>query len=101
MVYESPNATNFVEWMQYNNSVTCLGGECWFGVAILIMLYVVVIVSLKQFDISEGMATAGFITSISAILLRVLGLVSSGVVIAFVMLAIIGVVYLFIKGTKS
>lgn len=98
MPFDAPtNVTNFVTWMQYNNTVT----DNMFGIGILVMLFIVVFIAFKQYETEQAFASACFISLIASIMLRVVGLVGSNVVLVFVILSAISAVLLYLKSSRQ
>lgn len=97
MAFDNPNITNMTAWMQYNNTVT----DNWFGLAILIVFFIVMFLALKNYSTEQAFATASFASAIVAVLLRVVGLVGDNVVIGMAILAVLGLVFLYVAGNRK
>ena len=68
----SSNITSFQEIISYAN----IASEGWFGVGILASLFVILAITMfMNGKEKEGLATAGFITSLVAIMLRIINLI--------------------------
>jgi len=72
MVFPQPNITRPYELITYSNTVT----DGMFGVIILLCLFIVIFMSLKTYKTSAAMGAACFITTLLAIMLRLMGALS-------------------------
>jgi len=75
------NATNIADLVTYINSTT----NNWFGLLVLLSVFVVVFVAGLRRDVLASLSTSMFITTIVGILFRALGLIDN---IIFVLLII-------------
>jgi hypothetical protein len=71
------------------NTNSTIGG--FFGVGILIAIAVVSFISAKTFSSEKAFSFSGFLTLLSAIILRFMGLISDGIMY-FVVIAFTGIV---------
>lgn len=69
--------------------------EGWLGLGLLIIIFAVTFFALRGYDVRKSFATSCLITSISAILLRVIGIVNDLVFWVCLILAIIGFLSIF------
>lgn len=73
--FRYPNSTDvssIVNLLGYNNDVT--GG--WFGLVILIMVFVISVLSLKTFEMNKAVTAAAFFTAIVGLLFRLMGILA-------------------------
>lgn len=88
------NATRFYQLWEFSNTAT----QNWFGIAVLIMFWVVAFFGTKNYDTPRAFAFASTITMMVAILLRAANLVNGFAVMVFVIMASVSVVYLYKAG---
>lgn len=91
--YPDNNITGIVSLMQYSNELT----SGLLGVGFLIIIGFVAFISTKRYGTEESFGFAGFITMISAILLRFLDMISDDVLLIVVVLFILSVIGLMRK----
>ncbi len=70
--YNMSNATNFIELLVDLNEVT---GEL-FGISIMIMIFFIMFLSMKNFETEKALTSSLFITSMSGFFLFLMGIVS-------------------------
>ena len=101
MVYENPvNLTGLIELFQYSNRVT----NNVFVIMLLITVYLVPLIYLllRDYKWDEASMTAGFIVSITAVLLRVTEVTTVDRYIFFAIATIIiPLVVIFLKDTST
>jgi len=91
MTYIYPtNVTNLAGYLRYADIVT---GHL-FGIAILLCVFVILLVRMKDYPLTKSFGSAAFATGILAILFRAIGLVSDLVVMFAVGLIIVGFIML-------
>lgn len=66
-----------------------------FGLGILIVIGIVAFITSKTFATDKALAFSGFLTLLSAILLRFMGLISDGIMYAFVIIFTAIVIFLW------
>jgi len=92
------NQTDFVDVMEYANVVS----DNVYGFGILIALFVIILLHLKMNgdDFPSCIAVSGFITSIAAVFLFLLGIVDSSHLFLCIFVAVIGIVWTFINNSS-
>ena len=91
------NTTKMADIALYVNSVT-MG---WFWPLILIALFVILLISFKQYPMERAFATSSFITTIIAIMMGIIGLVSFYVVVLCGVVTAIAVIVLRSSNNKE
>ena len=92
--YDFQNLTNtssLVEQLQYTNDTLTLG---WYGTLVLIGFFLVLFLMFKDYETKERFAGAGFLTTLVAILLKILNLVSEYVILIFILVTVGGIISL-------
>jgi len=92
--YPDNNITGIVTFLQHVNSMTVVGGTSFLGVGILIIIGFVSFLSTKAYSSDKALGFAGFLTLISAILLRFMELINDSVLIITVIIFIASVIFL-------
>lgn len=87
------NVTGFATLMDYMNYST----DNYFGLLLLIAIFVVLFVSMKFYETDKALAGASFVTLIIAVLFRSLNIIGDIVLFALVILVIVSVVYIFLE----
>ena len=88
------NVTGFQGLIEYAN----IASNGWFGVGILLSLFTIITISMLYAGREkEGVAVAGFITTIIAILMNVIGLLPNLVLIMTIMIFFVLVLLLYWK----
>ena len=87
--FAEPNVTNVTAMLAYANDVT--GDK--FGVLIPFMIFIVSYVAMSHHPPSKSILSAGFITLVLSVLLRMLGIVPDWIVIVLIILTGAGVVF--------
>ena len=91
MVFAYPsNITRIADIALWTNSVTA--GLFW--PLILLALFVIMLISFKQYPMERALATSSFITTIIAIMMGIIGLVSFYVVVLCGVVTAIAVIVL-------
>lgn len=90
----SDNITRPYTLFQVTNEVT--GGL--FGNLILLAIFIVIFISLKDYRNSIAFATASFITTILAMLFRTMGIIGDMVMIVGIVATVASVAYLLFEG---
>jgi hypothetical protein len=96
--YNLTNVTNATNMWTLTESVNELSAG-WLGVAVLITLSVILFISLKDYPMKEAFAATCFISTVLALLLRVLGLISDFVMFIYVIATAIAVIALVANKT--
>ena len=73
--YPSGNVTSITNLLPYLNSVT----TGYFGVGILLCVFLITFVTGKSFSAEKALSFSGFLTMIVAVLLRMMSLITDGV----------------------
>ena len=98
MTYAYPsNITNLVDMAKWTNVVTV--GFFW--PLILLGLFCILFFSFKSYSTERALATSSFITMIIAIMLGIIGLVSSYIVVLTIVIAGISVIVLRSTNNKE
>ena len=84
------NVSGIIEFLNYTNSTT--GG--FLGIGILIIIGFVSFFATKSYTSERAMAFAGFITLISAILMRFIGLINDQTMFIVIVLFVLSVIFL-------
>lgn len=91
-MYDMPtNVTRFSDLFTYANTVT--GG--FLGVIILIMCFCIAFFAMKNYDTGKAFASACFITTVIAVLLSAMALVSGLVLLICIIATALSVLFLF------
>ena len=69
--------------------------EGWFGIGTLISIFVISFFALKVFATDKAFSAAAFLTAISAIFFRIMGLVDGLTMCIFILFAGAGFIYLY------
>ena len=85
------NVTGMLQLFTYANNIT----NNWLGAGILLAVWVISFVAMKQFRVERAMAASTFMVSIIGILLRMLGFVTDKIVILSVLALAVSVFWLF------
>lgn len=94
--YSSPeNITRIFEFIKWENSIT----NFMLGNMIVFMIFIVFFIALKRFPTKSAFAAASFISMITAIFLRVLGIVHPLVVLATIIATAIAAIALAMDET--
>jgi hypothetical protein len=92
MVMNASNVTSFVDIAQYANTAS----EGWFGVGILASLFIIIASAMFMSGREkEGLATAAFITTLMAIMLRIINLIPNLVLLITIILFFVMVFFMF------
>lgn len=89
------NVTSFASMLQYIDYVSA----GWFGIILLITLFVVMMISLKRYENAKALAASSFICFLVSLLLRALNMVPSLAIVVFITLAIIASLYYEFRGS--
>jgi drug/metabolite transporter (DMT)-like permease len=92
-----PSATNITRPYMLMQHVDVLTNGA-FGLVLLIAIFVIALISTKNFRATASFATASFITMIMSLLLRAMEAVSDMIMIACIVLAAIGMAFIFFEG---
>jgi len=87
------NATKMYQIFQYSNTVT----NEWFGAVILIMLFVIIFITLKDYKTNRAFATASFITAVVAVLFKSFSIITDFTLYLFIIAAGLGLVALLVE----
>ena len=94
-LYNATNITGVKTMIEYVNSAS----EGYFSLGILISLYTIIFLSIGATGrIKEGAASAGFITLIAAILMRLMNLIPDYVLMVAIVIFFASIFMLFIGG---
>lgn len=85
------NVSNLTSWFVYSNTIT--GG--WFVSLFLLAIFCVAFFGLKTYSTHRAFASAGFITLITATIMRILGLIPNIILIASITICAVGVIWLW------
>ena len=85
------NATRFYNLFEFANYAT----QDWFGVAFVVLIWVVGFFALKNYDTPRAFAFASTVTAVLSIFLMAAGIVGGYLVSVFVIMSAVSVVYLF------
>jgi len=88
--YPGDSMLGIVTFLQYVN-VLCKG---FLGVGILIMIGIVSFLTTKQYTTDRALGFSSFLTLISAILLRILSLISDSVLFIVIIIYVLAMIYL-------
>ena len=75
-------------------SATNTLSDGFFGIILLLLFFVILFVSFKQFEVKRALSSSLFILSIAVILMRVLGIVTDLVMFAVFILTGLSLVFL-------
>lgn len=96
--YPSPTTIkNLTALAQYDNVVT----EGWFGAGLVLVIFIVAFLSLKTYATHKALAAATVLTMIIAIIFFIIGLVSTQILLATIILMIVSVVWLWIADKQD
>lgn len=90
MAHPTPNITGLTSLFQYANTET----NGIFGIGILFVLFFIVYVNLSFGDNTKAFAAATWVTAITAILLRLAGIVGDLVMYICFVLVVVGIISL-------
>ena len=91
-MYDLPtNATRFYNLFEFANTAT----SDWFGVAFVVLIWVVGFFALKHYDTPRAFAFASTVSAVLSILLMAAGIVGGYLVALFVIMSAMSVVYLW------
>jgi len=91
-MYDLPsNATRFYHLFEFANTAT---GD-WFGIAFVVLIWVVGFFSLKNYDTPRAFAFASTIAAVLSIFLRAASLIGNYVPALFIIMSAISVIYLY------
>ena len=93
-LFPRPNPSSIIDLFIYANTVTSNA----FGYLILIAVYIITFISLKNYPTERAFASASFITAITSVFMAVLGLVPTFVVLFPTILAIVSIFILARSG---
>lgn len=85
------NVTNLTGLLVYSNTVT----SGWFVSLILLAIFSVAFFGLKVYSTHRAFASAGFITLITAIITRIMGLIPNLILITSIVICAVGVLWLW------
>lgn len=91
------NVTNMTGMLLYTNSVT----NGYWGLLTLVVVFFVAFISLKVYTAPRALGGACFITLISTILFRILGLVNNTVLVVVVLLNAVAAAWLWISESSG
>jgi len=92
-----PSATNITRpYMLFEHVGTLTDGM--FGLVLLLAVFVIAMVSMKNFRATASFATASFITMVLALLLRAMNAIADIYMIATIVLATVGLAMLYFEG---
>ena len=80
-----PNATSHVTMPDFLNWANLATGN-YFGILFLILIFAVTFFALKRFTTGRALMASSFVTLISSIILRAMGLVPAWILIIFAIL---------------
>lgn len=86
------NRTNLLELTQFVNTEVANG---YFGWMLLISIFVISFIMLKNYEAHKAFAASGFVSAISAIILFQLQLVPMFAIQVFIAILVIGITALF------
>ena len=84
------NITSITDWMQWGNVIT---GN-WYGIVLIVMIFVITYISLKDYPNKRAFAAAAFITGITTVLLRFIGLVDTWTLSVVIAMNMVGIIVL-------
>lgn len=91
-MYDLPsNATRFYHLFEFANTAT----SDWFGIAFVVLIWVVGFFALKNYDTPRAFAFASTVAAVLSVFLRAAGLVGNYIPALFIIMSAISVVYLF------
>jgi len=94
MTYDMPdNLTRWYEILEWTHIVT----GYWFGNVIVFAIFMIAFISMANHGTKNSFAAACFITSIIAVLFKVLGIINEWVLFVFLFLTGLSVVFLMIN----
>ncbi len=73
-------------------------GEGWIGTILLVVFFIILLVSFKAFDGMQAFAASSIIIAVMAIFMSLLGIISTLVLVIFMVLASVGAVILLFRG---
>ncbi|MBA7494362.1 hypothetical protein ES702_04937 [subsurface metagenome] len=91
--YNLTNVTNSSNVWELTDSVNAMSGG-WLGIGILITLTIIIFISMKDYPMKEAFAATMFISTIAALLLRVIGIIGDFVMFIYVILTAIAIITL-------
>jgi hypothetical protein len=90
-LYNTPNATSIVDLFSYGNYVT----NNVFGLFILVSVFLVMFLAMKQYPTEKAFASSSFTTALVSYMLSILGLVPSYAVLITTLMVITSVFMLW------
>jgi len=93
MVFGDPNLTRPYELLTYTNTVT----DGLLGAVILLLIFIVGFVSMKNYRTSSAFAASAFITTILAVLLRALDVIKDEILFLCIFGTVAGVAFLIFE----
>lgn len=102
--YNFPNITQPVDLLTTVNSFVRVGGntgEPVFGFLIMIAAYVILFIGFKNYPTETAFAGASYITTVIALFLSVMGLLSPTFIVIMVAVTAISTVFLMFRTDKS
>lgn len=97
LLYPPPTVTNFIDWLVWMNTVS----HGFFWVFSAVGLFFIMFIGLKNYPTVRALATASFVTSIYAIGLRMIGLVSTLYMVLFILVTAISLLFLVLGSDKD
>lgn len=91
--YNLTNVTNANNTLQLTQAVDEMSGG-WLGIGIMITISIILFISLKDYPMKPALAATCFISTILALLLRLIGMLSDFVFFIYVILTAIAVIAL-------
>jgi len=91
------NVTGMRSLFEYVQKVS----DGWFFLMILLAIFIIVFISLKNYSNSKAFASASFLCMILSIILRALGFISSTWMYLCIILVAVSVVWLHVDNSQS
>ena len=100
MAYEPPsgNITSTVDMFSWINTLV----DNWFFAGMIISVYVIIIIKLmfSTDDLGKSFTTASFICMILTVFLRITNLVSTELMVIFIILTAVGAIWMHVENSK-
>ena len=91
------NITSPTDLFNYANIVT----NNWFGLMLIISIFIILFISFKSYETEKAFSATTFISTIIALLLSLMGILSPEYVIIMIVLTAISVILLFFRPERQ
>lgn len=102
MAYPLPNNTinSTYDLVMYVNNITTVDGNGMIGVMLLLLMFFVVFISLKNYPMDRAFATASFVCFLASVFLVYLGLIKFWYALLCILLTAIALVMLYVNNQE-